>query len=223
MLDFVQELHTCSDAELVEQARQGSQEAFGTLIDRHYRTCVNIATFILHERGDAQDEVQKACCKAFEHLDQYHGDAEFLTWLLRIVTNQCLMLIRIRRRARFLYIDAESDRDKSSPTELPTVAADPEHELMDHEMVDVLRKEIRRIPPLLRNVLVLRDVQELPMPEVAARLRITVPAAKSRLLRARIELRERVRRHCCSPVSDNVRFGMQKSHALSAARGARMA
>jgi len=187
-----------TDVELVARAREGDQQAFDNLIKKHYRTCVNIATFILRNRGDAQDEVQKACCKAFEHLHQYHGDAEFLTWLLRIVSNQCLMLIRFRRKARFVYLDADAGREKSVPVELPSSGANPEKLWADHEIREVLQREIRRIPPLLRSVLMLRDVQELPMPEVAERLNITVPAAKSRLLRARAELRERVMRHCGS-------------------------
>jgi RNA polymerase sigma-70 factor (ECF subfamily) len=184
------------DSELVAEARAGNREAFGILISRHHRTCVNIASFILRDRSDAQDEVQKACFKAFEHLDQYHGDAEFLTWLLRIVSNQCLMLIRVRRRVRYVYIDADTDRERSMPVELPSVAANPEGALINDEMHEILQREVRRIPPLLRNVLILRDVEELPMADVAARLQITLPAAKSRLLRARIELRERVKRHC---------------------------
>jgi RNA polymerase sigma-70 factor (ECF subfamily) len=146
----------------------------------------------LRDRVDAQDEVQKACCKAFEHLDQYQGGAEFMTWLLRIVSNQCLMLIRVRRRARFLYLDTDMGPERTGPLELRSIADDPERALLGNELSDVLHAEIRRIPPLLRSVLVLRDVHELPMPDVAARLKITIPAAKSRLFRARIELRERV-------------------------------
>jgi len=191
--------HELTDAELLAQAQKGDQDALGTLFKKHYRSCVNIATFILGDRGDAEDEVQKACCKAFEHLDQFRGDAEFLTWLLRIVSNQCLMLIRIRRRARFLYIDADDERDRSRPIELPAMIPGPENEVMDLELHAVLRKEISHIPPLFRTVLMLHDVEELPMPDVAARLKITVPAAKSRLLRARSELRERVMRHCVTP------------------------
>ena len=196
MFDLHSENCFQSDSDLVAMAREGNKDAFGQLIIRHHQTCVNIATFILRDRGEAQDEVQKACCKAYQHLDQYHGGAEFLTWLLRIVVNQCLMLIRVRRRTRFLYIDGDTDREKSAPIELPAVAPDPEAQMMDHELLNVLQREIRRIPPLLRNVLMLRDVQELPMTDVAERLQITVPAAKSRLLRARRELRERVMRHC---------------------------
>ena len=220
MLGFRKDLCGSTDGELVAHARQGSDEAFNLLVKRHYTTCVNIATFILRDRGDAQDEVQKACCKAFEHLDQYQGEAEFLTWLLRIVSNQCLMLIRVRRRARFVYIDADTGRERSSPMELPEIAPDPEHELMDRELREVLQKEIRHIPPLLRNVLLLRDVQELPMPDVAERLHITVPAAKSRLLRARVELRARVMRHCVSPISANAKPRLPGFRAVPAGSAA---
>ena len=206
---------TLADTELVRLAREGSQEAFGSLVNKHYRSCLNIATIILRDRGDAQDEVQKAFCKAYQHLDQFHGEAEFLTWLLRIVSNQCLMLIRVRRRARFLYLDSDTVREKSTPIELPAATMNPEHELMHHEMHEVLRREIRHVPPLFRNVLMLRDVLELPMSDVAARLHITIPAAKSRLLRARSELRSRVMRHCGS-ISSNAKSALRTSDAFPA-------
>jgi len=187
-----------SDDELVERSRRGDGDAFGELLQRHHATCVNIATFILRDRAEAQDEVQRAYLSAFRHLDQYQGGAGFAYWLLRIVKNQCLMLIRVRSRARFVYIDADRDQEKQRPIELASEGLDAEEEYMEHEMIDVLHREIRRIPLILREVLVLRDVEELPMTAVAGRLHITVAAAKSRLLRARQELRERVLVHCSS-------------------------
>ncbi len=185
-----------SDAELVSQARSGDEKAFCVLFARHHRTCVNIAASILRNRSDAEDQVQEACYKAFEHLEQYHGGGQFLTWLLRIVTNQCLMLLRTRRNVQFLYLDGDSDRETSGPRELRANIANPEQELVHDELCNVLQREIGHIPALLKNVLLLRDVQELPMLDVAARLKITVPAAKSRLLRARTELRDRMLRQC---------------------------
>jgi RNA polymerase sigma-70 factor (ECF subfamily) len=186
-----------SDLELIALARKGDKQAFGTLIERHYHSCVNIATFILRDRGAAQDEVQEACWKAFEHLDQYQGTAEFSTWLVRIVVNQCLMLLRVKRRMQFLYIDAENlSTGSSAPLQLPAAAADAEHDVVNRQLVEVLQRELRRIPALLRNVILLRDVEELPMTDVAERLGITVAAAKSRLLRARLELRDRIAGHC---------------------------
>lgn len=194
------------DQALVELARQGDQDAFGELMKRHQQRCVDLATFFLRNRGDAEDEVQNAFSKAYAHLDQYQGEAEFATWLARIVSNQCLMLLRIKRRTRFVYLDETAAGQEAPPVELPACGPDPEGELAFAQMNSVLQTEIRRIPPMLRNVMLLRDIQELPMTNVAEKLGITVPAAKSRLLRARAELRLRLMRHseksgCHSPLS----------------------
>ena len=87
MLNISADKPVNSDAALAALAKEGDRQAFEQLITRHYQTCVNIASFMLHDRGEAQDEVQEACWKAFEHLDQYHGEAEFASWMLRIVVN----------------------------------------------------------------------------------------------------------------------------------------
>jgi RNA polymerase sigma-70 factor (ECF subfamily) len=181
------------DNQLVELARQGDNDAFGELVRRHYRRCVDLATLFLRNHWDAEDQVQVACSKAHARLHQYHGDAEFITWLSRIVTNQCLMFMRVKRRARFVYLDDASPESDAPPLELPACGPDPEGELAVNELMQVLRTEIRHIPPLLRNLIMLRDIQELPMTTVAEELQISVPAAKSRLLRARTELRVRLR------------------------------
>ncbi len=188
--------YDCNDLDLVNLAREGSQQAFGELVKRHHQKCVNLATCILKNREEAEDEVQNACWKAFEHLDQFQGEADFSTWLSRIVVNQCLMFLRTNRRARFLHLDAGTPGYHSGSIDLPSGRLDPEGELGRRQVEEVLAREIRRIPALLRNVVRLRDVDELPIEEVADRLGITVSAAKSRLLRARLELRQRVLRHC---------------------------
>ena len=190
------ESDTLTDPQLLELSQKGDHNAFGELVRRHYRGCVNLATYILKNRAEAEDEVQKACWKAFKHLDQYQGEAEFFTWLLRIVVNECRMLMRAKKRTRFVYIDGGHSASEGRPAELLSPIADPEYDLGNHEMIEVLRTEIRRIPRLFRQVILLRDVEGLTLPEVAGRLEITVPAAKSRLLRARSELRARVIRRC---------------------------
>ena len=195
MLQSNQDILTLPDSALVTMARQGDREAFGELIRRHRQRCVDLATYFLRNRGDAEDEAQNAYSQAFEHLDQFQGDAEFSTWLSRIVANQCLMLMRSRRRAQFTYLDEPARGPKALPIELPAQGPDPEGEMAYSQMMAVLEREIRRIPPVLRKVMELRDLKELPMMEVADQLGITVPAAKSRLLRARMELRSRLSRH----------------------------
>lgn len=159
---------------------------------------MNLAACILRDREEAEDEVQNACWKAFEHLDQFQGESDFSIWLSRIVVNQCLMFMRARRRVRFLHLDAGIPGYQSGTIDLPSWKLDPEGEVGRRQVDEVLKREIRRIPTLLRNVVLLRDVDELPISEVADRLGITVSAAKSRLLRARLELRQRVLRHCGS-------------------------
>ena len=187
---------TLDNLQLLALSRKGDRNAFGELVSRHRRGCLSLATFILQNRAEAEDEVQKALWKAFERLDQYLGEGDFCAWLLRIVINECRMLMRTRKRARFLYLDAGHKASNIESLALLSSAADPEHELVRREMSDVLQAEILRIPPLFRKVILLRDIQGLSMPQVANHLGITIPAAKSRLLRARNELRGRVERRC---------------------------
>jgi RNA polymerase sigma-70 factor (ECF subfamily) len=185
-----------ADDELVIQAQAGDNSAFAELIERHTTTCKRLALSILRDAADAEDEVQNACWKAFEHLGQFQKDAKFSTWLSRIVVNQCLMRLRKDRRARFLYLDEGVQGEDVATIDLADNSISPEAGVARSEVAQVLNQEINRIPPLLREVFVLRDVQELPMPEVAERLGISIAAAKSRLLRARLELRERMSKHC---------------------------
>jgi RNA polymerase sigma-70 factor (ECF subfamily) len=195
MHDAITELTKLTDPQLVELARSGDQMAFGELSQRHWRKCVNLACFFLHNRGDAEDQAQNAILKAYEHLDQYQGDAEFSTWLARIVANQCLMQMRVRRRARFVYLDESPTEPRALPIQLSAPEPDPEGELAFVQLTQVLKSEVGRIPRLMRNVMLLRDIQGLPMRDVADQLGITVSAAKSRLVRARAELRIRMTRH----------------------------
>ncbi len=172
------------------------------------------ATFLLGDTGEAEDEVQNAIWKAFQHLDQLRGAGEFAGWLGRIVTNHCLNRLRARARSRMLYLDSRDSQD-GDPIELPCKAEDPEYGLIQHQMSTVVQREIRRVPLVLRKVLLLRDVQRLPMTEVANRLGITIPAARSRLFRARTELRHRVIQCSGSRSYYTLRYGVRQLPAKS--------
>lgn len=184
-----------SDEALVHLAQAGDNAAFAELLTRHRPSCLKLAMSILRNTADAEDEVQNAAWKAFEHIGQFQRDAKFSTWLTRIVVNQCLMRLRQTKRARLFYIEDAVTGEETTALDLPSHADSPEQELARAEVTSVVGSEIRRIPPLLRNVVLLRDVQHLPMPDVARKLGISVAAAKSRLLRARNELRQRMARH----------------------------
>jgi RNA polymerase sigma-70 factor (ECF subfamily) len=189
------------DRQLVDLARKGDDAAFGELVRRYWTRCVDLACYYVRNRDDGEDQVQNAVLKAYQHLDQYQGEAEFSTWLARIVVNQCLMLLRAKKRTRFVYLDHSSPEPNAGPVQLAARQPSPEGEFAVRELSGVLRHEIRRIPPLLRNVMMLRDVEELPLAEVSEALGITASAAKSRLVRARAELRHRMIRHQVSAAS----------------------
>jgi len=179
---------------LVAAARKGDTAAFGELIQRHRNACLKRAMLMIRNRSDAEDEVQNAFWKAFQRLDQFRGEGTFAAWLSRIVENQCLMRIREARNSQFVYLDESTESNVR--IELVGQSVGPEDQLGADEVVKLLRKEISRIPPLLRNVMLLRDLDQMPMPDVACRLGLSVPAAKSRLRRARISLRSRITKHC---------------------------
>jgi RNA polymerase sigma-70 factor, ECF subfamily len=184
------------DDVLVVLCQEGDNQAFAELMKRNQPTAIKLALSILHDRQDAEDEVQNAFWKAFQHINQFQRDAKFSTWLTRIVVNQCLMRIRQTRRARFYYLDDALVGDDVMTLDVPDKTMTPEQQVGQHQISDVLVHEIRRIPPILRSVFLLRDVEQRPMEEVAGCLGISVAAAKSRLLRARSELRTRLKKHC---------------------------
>jgi RNA polymerase sigma-70 factor, ECF subfamily len=179
---------------LIASARNGDVQAFGELLERHRSACLKRAMLIIRNRSDAEDEVQNAFWKAFQRLEQFRGEGSFGAWLSRITENQCLMRIREERNLRFVYLDESTESNVRM--ELVGQLADPEDEFGIDEVVSLLRREISRIPPMLRHVMLLRDLGQLSMPAVAMQLGLSVPAAKSRLARARMELRSRIAKHC---------------------------
>jgi RNA polymerase sigma-70 factor, ECF subfamily len=184
-----------ADAELVPLAKQGDQAAFTELVNRHYQSCLKLARSILRDHEDAEDEVQNAYTKAFLHLGSFEGNSRFSTWLSRIVVNQCLMRLRQLRRANFTYLDDPGTDENTAKFELRDTSENPEQRYGRNEVALLLQKEVNRIPPLLRKPLLLRESLRLPLADVAEQLDISEAAAKSRLLRARRELRERLTKH----------------------------
>lgn len=183
-----------SDEELLTAAQQHDELAFAELMRRNESSSMKLALSILRDRQDAEDEVQNSYLNAWKYVANFRGGAKFSTWMSRIVTNQCLMRLRKGKRASFLYLDEGPGGDVAT-IELPDLCPSPEAQLGGKDSIAALHGEIRKLPPLLRNVLVLRDLNELPIDDVAKRLGITIVAAKSRLQRARVELRRRLEGH----------------------------
>jgi len=184
-----------TDDELVLLAQSGNDVAFTELIERHRSISFKLAYSILKDRSDAEDEVQNATWKAYSHLGQFNFEAKFSTWLTRIVVNQCLMRLRKDKRAKFFYIDDVQIGDEVGTLDLRDKTDGPEADLGRREVSQILHQEVNRMPPLLKKVFWMRDIEERSMSDVAESLGISVAAAKSRLLRARQELKVRLQKH----------------------------
>ena len=183
---------------LVRSAQQGNQQAFEELMIRSWDICLRVALCILNNREDALDEVQDAFWKAYTHIGGFNRQSKFSTWVARIVINHCLMRLRQRRRLRLVSSEAVNSDGEEYIAHEAVDSETPERLLGGAELSNVVLLEVRRIPALLRLPLELRYIHNLPLEEVARRLSITVPAAKSRLHRAQGYLRTRMLRHCGS-------------------------
>jgi RNA polymerase sigma-70 factor (ECF subfamily) len=184
------------DVALVERARAGDVAAFEKLVRQYDRQVFRIAQHIVQNREDAEDVVQDAFLKAYEKLDQFQGNSKFYTWLVRIAVNEALMRLRKRRTGRMVSIDEDVETEEGSvPRDLAEWRPDPEAQYGQSEMADILRKTIQGLPPGFRVVFALRDVEGLSTEETAETLGLSIPAVKSRLLRARLQLRERLSRY----------------------------
>ena len=182
-----------ADSQLVQAAQSGREDAFAELVRRHRSASLQVAAAILRNREEAEDEVQNAMYKAFKHLDQFKQESQFSTWLRSILLNQCFMRLRQLRRASLVHLDSTALSDSLlHDLGLLDVQERPDQKIAREQMAAILDGEIRRIPSRFRAVILLRDIQQLPMPSVAEKLGVTVSAAKSRLVRARVELKLRL-------------------------------
>ena len=181
---------------LVQAAKGGDVSAFEELVKRYDRNVFRIAQHITQNREDAEDVVQDAFLKAFQNLGQFQGQSKFYTWLVRIAVNEALMRLRRRRPERMVSLDEDvKTEDDSVPREVADWSPNPEQQYSQAELKEILTRTIQGLPPSFRTVFVLRDVEGLSTEEAAEALDLSIPAVKSRLLRARLQLRERLSRY----------------------------
>jgi len=187
---------TDDDLGLVQASKNGDVAAFEQLVKRYDSKLFRIAQSVTHNREDSQDAVQEAFLKAFQNLGQFRGDSQFSTWLIRITVNQSLMKLRKQRaiREESLDEDFQGDGDKL-PMEVIDWAPNPEQLYRTSELRQILIKTIDELPPSLRVVFVLQDLEGLSTDQTAEVLNLSQSAVKSRLWRARLQLRERLNKY----------------------------
>src|SRR5579871_3105725 len=183
------------ESSLVARARAGDAGAFNQLVSHYSRKIYRLAKHITQSDEDAEDVLQETFMKAFEHLGDFQGQSKFYTWIVRIAVNESLMKLRKRKSDRTVPLDEPVDTgDDTMVREIAVWEENPEQKYSREELGKILDEAVESLRPAFRTVFVLRDIEELSTEETAEALGISIPAVKSRLLRARLQLREKLTR-----------------------------
>jgi RNA polymerase sigma-70 factor (ECF subfamily) len=180
----------------LEALRSGDRAEFARLVDAHYELIYRLAIKMVSDAQDAEDILQETFIKAFRHLQGFDGRSSLSTWLYRIATNEALMFLRRRKPEQYSIDDPlETDEGEIVPVQIVDWCCLPEEELMSAEARLHLDQAVANLPPSLRVVFILRDVQRLSTREVSEVLNLSESAVKTRLSRARLRLREELTRY----------------------------
>ena len=185
------------DSALVERAQGGDTTAFDELVRRYEGKVFHLTRRILNDPDEAEDALQETFLSAYRALPKFKREARFSTWIFRIATNAALMRLR-KRRPDVVSLDQPKTVDaegETVPLDLPDWTHTPDQELVDQETRSAMDAAIAALPEDLAAVFVLRDVEGMSNEEAAEATGLSLAAAKSRLHRARMFLRDRLHRH----------------------------
>lgn len=178
-------------ATLIRRVKSGEKSLFYELVRPYENSLYWTAFSILQSGADAEEVVQEALLKALQHLGTLRAEARFQPWLLQIARNEALM--RRRKERKHLYDSIDDHEAKEEGSYMPRQFADwreiPSEELERKEVRTALNRALQSIPEMYREVVSLRDMQQLTLGETAGMLGISIPAVKTRLHRARLQLR----------------------------------
>jgi RNA polymerase sigma-70 factor (ECF subfamily) len=179
------------EALALDALRAGDRAEFARLVEIYSGTIYRLAAKMLDNPQDAEDVLQETFIKAYRHLADFDGRSNISTWLYRIATNEALMQLR-RRKHPSLSIDEplETTEQEQEPLQIVDWCCMPEEELMSAESRAYLDQAIDELPPRLRVVFLLRDIEGLSTQETGEVLNLSETAVKTRLSRARLRLRE---------------------------------
>jgi RNA polymerase sigma-70 factor (ECF subfamily) len=177
------------DLILVDRVFVGDRRAFESLVRKHERRVFRVTLAVLGNIEDAEEAMQDTFVKTFRHLNQFRRESRFTTWLTRIAVNEAIQ----KRNARKNFValaEAETAEEQFTPQRYEPWKSNPEQLYGKQEIHRIVEDAIQSLPEIYREAFVLRDIEEMSAEEAAQALGITVPALKSRLLRARLMMRE---------------------------------
>ena len=174
------------DFEIVARVRNGETDAFEELVRKHGRRVYRSLVGILGSAEEAEDALQDAFLKAFQHLPNFEARSRFSTWLVRIAINTGLQRLRSRKMVDSL----DEENEEFRPRNIQAWTDTPEEFYSREELRRLVEKEVMKLPLKYRVALMLRDLEELSTEEAAAALGLSIPGLKARVLRGRLMLRE---------------------------------
>ncbi len=181
-----------TESELIQRVCQGDKEAFYSLVKPCERGIFAAAMSILNNPADAEEVAQEAVLKAFSALSRFRGESKFSTWLIQITINEARL--KVRKDRKHLYESVDEQKTDEQGDYFPKDYADwreiPSETLHRKELREALQRALNSLPTKYREVLILRDVQHLSIQETAQALGITEGSVKTRLLRARFQMRD---------------------------------
>ena len=188
--ELIADYHHATDEQLLDAARRSDTHAFAELSGRKSDMLRKRVFRIVRNYEDTEDVVQDSLLNAYVHLSDFRGSCNFSTWLVKIATNCALMLLRKRRSVSLISINQRDDKDsKWEVMDIPDPAPSAERRYSRREALDLLQRAVNHLPLSYRSVLEQYHGQERSVQETADAVGISVPTAKSRLLRARVKLR----------------------------------
>src|SRR5690349_21080858 len=189
VLDLLNNTETLPDEEVVRRVLQGETALFELIMRRYNQRIYRVARAILRDDAEAEDVMQDAYVRAYQHLSQFEGRAKFTTWLTRIAVHEALA--RAERRGRFEpYINDDPTFEGDPMAFVPSKDRSPEQQASNRELGDLLENAILELPETYRTVIIMRDIEEMTTAETADVLGITEENVKVRLHRARALLRD---------------------------------
>jgi RNA polymerase sigma-70 factor (ECF subfamily) len=179
------------DEVLVAKSQEGDKAAFGELVRRYQGRIYNLALRMVKDPQEAEDVLQKSFLSAYQNIKRFRGEAKFHTWLFRIASNFALMKLRKDRDEKVLFLDEPiSLKNGDISRDILDWSNNPAEIYEKEELRRILEKAVAELPDAYRIVFWLRDVEGLSNHDVAKMLNLSLPAVKSRLLRARLKMRD---------------------------------
>jgi RNA polymerase sigma-70 factor, ECF subfamily len=177
------------DFKLIEAFRKGDEKAFEEIVRRYHRQVANIIYLTLGNREEVDDLSQEVFVRVFRSLERFEYDSSLYSWIYRIAVNLCIDEIRKKRIRKLIPLDflTESKLEGEKKSKAVATASD---ELLHKEKEEIIRDALAKLSPLHRTVILLREYQDMSYGEISKTLHISQQAVKSRIFRAREELRE---------------------------------